>query len=94
MRSYDALRVFPEIPSALELLEENGDSVEAHVFSNGTGEMVRNSIHTSPDLGPHAGRFKSLITVDEVKCFKPDSEAIIISSNRLEDERIQGTFGL
>ncbi|KAI0893139.1 haloacid dehalogenase [Annulohypoxylon nitens] len=72
MRSYDALHVFPEIPSALKLLEENSGSVEAYVFSNGTGEMVGNSIKTSPDLGPHAERFKSLITVDEVKCFKPD----------------------
>ncbi|KAI0880846.1 haloacid dehalogenase [Annulohypoxylon maeteangense] len=72
MRSYDALHVFPEIPSALKLLEENGDSVEAYVFSNGTGEMVGNSIKTSPDLGPHSGRFKSLITVDDIKCFKPD----------------------
>ncbi|KAI1458649.1 haloacid dehalogenase [Annulohypoxylon moriforme] len=72
MRSYDALQVFPEIPSALKLLEENSDSVEAYVFSNGTGEMVGNSIKTSPDLGPHSQRFKSLITVDDIKCFKPD----------------------
>lgn len=72
MKSYDALRVFPEIPSALKLLDENSSSVEAYVFSNGTGEMVGNSIKTSPDLGPHAEMFKSLITVDEVQCFKPD----------------------
>ncbi|KAI1087601.1 haloacid dehalogenase [Rostrohypoxylon terebratum] len=72
MRSYDALDVFPEIPSALKLLEENIDSVETYVFSNGTEEMVRNSVKTSPGLGPHARRFRSLITVDEVRCFKPD----------------------
>ncbi|KAI1385194.1 haloacid dehalogenase [Hypoxylon trugodes] len=72
MKSYDALHVFPEIPLALKLLEENGDRVEAYVFSNGTDEMVGNSINTSPELGPHAGRFKSLITVDGLKCFKPD----------------------
>ncbi|KAI2469127.1 haloacid dehalogenase [Annulohypoxylon bovei var. microspora] len=72
MRSYDALRVFPEIPSALRLLEENTDSVKAFVFSNGTDEMIGNSVTTSPDLGPHAQRFESLISVDSVKCFKPD----------------------
>ncbi|KAI1097869.1 haloacid dehalogenase [Jackrogersella minutella] len=72
MRSYDSLHVFPEIPSALKLLEDNSDSVEAYVFSNGTDEMVGNSLKTSPELGPHAKRFKSLITVDSVKCFKPD----------------------
>ncbi|KAI0836195.1 haloacid dehalogenase [Hypoxylon sp. FL0890] len=72
MKSYDSLRVFPEIPSALKILEENSDSVEAYIFSNGTDEMIGNSIKTSPDLGPHAGRFKSLVTVHGLKCFKPD----------------------
>ncbi|KAI0844905.1 haloacid dehalogenase [Daldinia vernicosa] len=72
MKSYDALHVFPDIPSALQLLENNKDSVDAYVFSNGTDEMVGNSIKTSPELGPHAERFKSLITVDSLKCFKPD----------------------
>lgn len=72
MKSYDALHVFPEIPSALKLLENNKDSVDAYVFSNGTDEMVGNSIKTSPELGTHAERFKSLITVDSLKCFKPD----------------------
>lgn len=72
MRSYDALHVFPEIPSALKLLEQHSDSVEAYVFSNGTDEMVGNSIRTSPELGPYAERFKSLVTVHDLKCFKPD----------------------
>ncbi|KAL7620086.1 hypothetical protein AAE478_010636 [Parahypoxylon ruwenzoriense] len=72
MKSYDALDVFPEISLALKLLEENSSQVEAYVFSNGTEEMVENSIRTSPDLAPHVERFKSLITVHSLKCFKPD----------------------
>ncbi|OTB00755.1 hypothetical protein M426DRAFT_323999 [Hypoxylon sp. CI-4A] len=72
MKSYDKLHVFPEIPSVLKLLEQNSNSVEAHVFSNGTEAMVSNSVKNSPDLGPHAHRFKSLIVVDSLKCFKPD----------------------
>ncbi|KAI8961888.1 haloacid dehalogenase [Daldinia sp. FL1419] len=72
MKSYDSLHVFPEIPSALKLLEGSQGSVDAYVFSNGTDEMVGNSIKTSPELGPHAERFKSLITVDSLQCFKPD----------------------
>ncbi|KAI1826387.1 haloacid dehalogenase [Xylaria intraflava] len=72
MRAYDALHVFPEIPTAIQLLEENKATVDAYVFSNGTGDMVGNSIRTSPELGPHADMFQSLITVDDVKCFKPD----------------------
>ncbi|KAI0445212.1 haloacid dehalogenase [Xylaria telfairii] len=72
MRAYDALHVFPEIPAAMQLLQENSGAVDAYVFSNGTDEMVGNSIRTSPELGPHAEMFKSLVTVDRLKCFKPD----------------------
>lgn len=72
MRSYDALRVFPEVPGALELLRRNDVAVEAYVFSNGTASMVGNSVRNSPDLGPHAVGFQALVTVDEVRCYKPD----------------------
>jgi 2-haloacid dehalogenase len=33
--------------------------------------MVRNSVHDSPDLLPHSAVFKEIITVDEVRQFKP-----------------------
>ncbi|KAI0018927.1 haloacid dehalogenase [Xylariomycetidae sp. FL0641] len=72
MKSYDRLHVFPEIPQALKLLEENSDEIEAYIFSNGTDEMVGNSLRSSPDLGPHADRFKGLVTVHNLRCFKPD----------------------
>ncbi|KAI0547749.1 haloacid dehalogenase [Xylaria curta] len=72
MRAYDALHVFPEIPAAMQLLRENSGAVDAYVFSNGTDDMVGNSIRTSPELGPHADMFRSLVTVDSLKCFKPD----------------------
>ncbi|KAI0190667.1 haloacid dehalogenase [Xylaria flabelliformis] len=71
MRAYDALHVFPEIPAAMQLLQENSGAVDAYVFSNGTDDMVGNSIRTSPELGPHADMFRSLVTVDSLKCFKP-----------------------
>ncbi|TRX90581.1 hypothetical protein FHL15_008554 [Xylaria flabelliformis] len=72
MHAYDALHVFPEIPAAMQLLQENSGAVDAYVFSNGTDDMVGNSIRTSPELGPHADMFRSLVTVDSLKCFKPD----------------------
>ncbi|KAI0474958.1 haloacid dehalogenase [Xylariaceae sp. FL0804] len=62
MRSYDALRAFPEVPAALELLlpfrEKKKTTttsgtvveVEACIFSNGTDEMLTSSIRSSPDL--------------------------------------------
>ncbi|KAI1338163.1 haloacid dehalogenase [Xylariaceae sp. FL0016] len=72
MRSYDALHVFDDIPAALELLQRNEETVEPYIFSNGTDDMVGNSIKTSPELGPHADRFKALIAVDSLGCYKPD----------------------
>ena len=33
--------------------------------------MVRNSVNSSPDLSPHCSVFKDVVTVEEVKCFKP-----------------------
>ncbi|KAI1346715.1 haloacid dehalogenase [Xylaria sp. FL0043] len=72
MAAYDALHVFPEIPVAMQILEENKDALDAYVFSNGTDDMVGNSVRTSPELGPYADLFRSLITVDSLKCFKPD----------------------
>ncbi|KAI1498452.1 haloacid dehalogenase [Biscogniauxia marginata] len=72
MRSYDELRAFPETSRALELLEGEDDKIEACIFTNGTDKMVANSLRTSPDLAPHADKFKSLITVHETRCYKPD----------------------
>ncbi|KAI0969016.1 haloacid dehalogenase [Xylaria arbuscula] len=72
MTAYDALHVFPEIPTAMQLLQQNRGTVDAYIFSNGTDDMVGNSVRTSPELGPHAAVFRQLITVDSLKCFKPD----------------------
>lgn len=74
MRAYDSLRIFPDVPAALKLLSENENIVDAHIFSNGTLEMVDNSVKSSPDLGPHAGVFKNLISVDSLKVYKPAME--------------------
>ncbi|KAI2634440.1 haloacid dehalogenase [Xylaria nigripes] len=72
MRAYDALHVFPEIPAAMQVIQKNKAAVDACVFSNGTADMIGNSIRTSPELGPCADIFRALITVDSLKCFKPD----------------------
>lgn len=72
MTAYDALHVFSDIPAAMQLLQENREAVDACIFSNGTDDMVGGSIRTSPELGPNADIFRSFITVDGLKCFKPD----------------------
>ena len=70
MKAYDSLSTFPDVTPALRALaKESG--ITAVVFSNGTQTMVTNSVNSSPDLGPHASVFKDIVTVEEVKRFKP-----------------------
>lgn len=71
MKAYDALRVSPEVPSALKAIEGNS-LVEAVIFSNGTDAMVGASVESSPDLSPYHNLFKGLITVEELGVFKPN----------------------
>ena len=73
MEAYDSLSTFPEVGGALKSLAEIPNII-AVVFSNGTNEMVTNSVKSSPDLGPHASVFKDIITVEEVKKFKPSPD--------------------
>jgi 2-haloacid dehalogenase len=72
MKAYDSLHVFPEVPAALKLLQDKDGAIEAYIFSNGTDDMVGNSVKKSPDLGPYASLFKSLITVESLQVYKPD----------------------
>ena len=70
MKAYDSLSTFPDVAPALQALaKESG--ITAVVFSNGTQTMVTNSVKSSPDLGPHASVFKDIVTVEDVKRFKP-----------------------
>lgn len=70
MKAYDSLSTFPDVTPALQALaKESG--ITPVVFSNGTQTMVTNSVNSSPDLGPHASVFKEIVTIEEVKRFKP-----------------------
>ncbi|KAH8888637.1 haloacid dehalogenase [Thozetella sp. PMI_491] len=70
MKSYDALRSFADVTKGLETVAST-DEIDAYVFSNGTDDMVQASIATSPDLKPHAGTFKGLLTIHSLQAFKP-----------------------
>ncbi|KAI4204328.1 MAG: hypothetical protein LQ350_001308 [Teloschistes chrysophthalmus] len=70
MSAYDSLSTFPDVASALKSLARN-PSITPVVFSNGTQQMVGNSVHHSPDLSPYASVFSDIVTVEEVKKFKP-----------------------
>ena len=71
IESYDSLSTFPDVSPALKAVAAEA-RITPVVFSNGTPDMVRNSVFSSPDLSPHAEVFKSIITVDKVTRFKPD----------------------
>lgn len=73
MEAYDSLSTFPDVEPALKKLASNAN-IECVVFSNGTNSMVSNSVHKSKDLSPHSSLFKQMVTVDNVKKFKPAPE--------------------
>ncbi|TVY75715.1 (S)-2-haloacid dehalogenase [Lachnellula suecica] len=71
MKAYDSLGTFPDVPPALKALASDS-SIDAYIFSNGTDAMVSSSVKNSDSLSPHASVFKGLITVEEIKAYKPD----------------------
>jgi 2-haloacid dehalogenase len=73
MEAYDSLGTFPDVAPALRSLAAD-PHIDAYVFSNGTEAMVSASVHKSPSLSPHASVFKGLVTVDEIRVFKPDAK--------------------
>lgn len=73
MKAYDSLSTFPDVEPALRKLASNPD-IQCVAFSNGTHSMVSNSVHKSKDLSPHSSLFKQIVTVEEVKRFKPAPE--------------------
>ncbi|KAH7133801.1 haloacid dehalogenase [Dactylonectria macrodidyma] len=73
MDAYNGLKTFPEIESALGLVNSE-PSLNTYIFSNGTDEMVTTSVKTSPVLSKTNcfSQPGKLITVDSLKTFKPD----------------------
>ena len=73
MKAYDSLSAFPDVGPALEALAKEVN-ISAVVFSNGTESMVGGSVKSSPDLKSYVSVFSQIVTVEEVKRFKPAPE--------------------
>lgn len=73
MEEYDHLSTFPDVTPALQNLDSR-PGIKSVIFSNGTKEMVSNSVFRSQSLLPHAELFADLVTVDAVQKFKPAPE--------------------
>jgi len=71
MKSYDSLSTFPDVPPALSALASH-PNISPVIFSNGTSEMVSNSINHSASLSPYKSCFEKLVSVHETRKFKPD----------------------
>jgi 2-haloacid dehalogenase len=82
MKAYDSLDTFPDVGPALEELGKC-ENIECVIFSNGTNEMVEKSVKMSPGLAKHANLFKELVTVVEVKKYKPDPALYHHLANRI-----------
>ncbi|KAL2223283.1 haloacid dehalogenase, type II [Thermoascus aurantiacus ATCC 26904] len=70
MAAYDSLSTFPDVLPTLTKLASKPKIIPV-VFSNGTRTMVTNSVLHSKDLSPKANIFRKIITVDNVKKYKP-----------------------
>ncbi|MFY0992067.1 haloacid dehalogenase type II [Halomonas sp. C05BenzN] len=78
MATYARLPAFPEAAAALSRLSAAG--VRCVAFSNGTGEAVTGLL----DQAGLLEHFETVISVDEVKRFKPDPAVYAHLRNRLE----------
>jgi len=73
MQAYNSLSIFPDVAKTLEQIRSAPD-IHAVVFSNGTQRMVSASVLQSPDLKSYEDVFKDVVTVEEVKKYKPAPE--------------------
>ena len=75
---YNDLKRFPDVEPGLERLKEAGHTMV--VFSNGTPHML-NALMDAAELRPY---FQGVVSVDEVKAYKPSPRAYRHVAKRLE----------
>lgn len=93
MRAYDDLAPFDDVTPALEKLDAL-TNVNCVVFSNGTREMMINSVNGSKGLSSKATIFSQLISVDHVRSFKPAPEVYRYLKNCVQGAGLEGELYL
>ena len=73
MKAHDSLKAYPDVGPTLQALAEK-KNLRSVVFSNGTREMLTNNMKNAPELNSRASFFSDIISVEDVKCFKPMPE--------------------
>lgn len=95
MTAYDSLSTFPDVEPLLQKLKTASNIVQKSViFSNGTHAMVSSSVNNSPDLAPHASMFDEIVTVDDVRKFKPAMETYLHLAEKVgKDQLVKEQMG-
>ena len=78
IEEYQNLRPFPDVIPGIEALTKEGHTLVS--FSNGVEETTRTLLERA-DVLPH---LDGVISVDDVKTFKPDPEVYLYLAQRLE----------
>jgi 2-haloacid dehalogenase len=78
IEEYQNLRPFPDVIPGIEALKKEGHTLVS--FSNGVEETTRTLLERA-DVLPH---LDGVISVDDVKTFKPDPEVYLYLAQRLE----------
>lgn len=78
IEEYQNLRPFPDVLPGIEALKEKGHTLVA--FSNGVEETARTLLERAGVL-PH---LQGVVSVDDVKTFKPDPEVYHYLASRLD----------
>ncbi|ELR10285.1 hypothetical protein GMDG_04671 [Pseudogymnoascus destructans 20631-21] len=74
MRAYDSLDLNPDAGPGLISLQSS-TAIDAYIFSNGSPAMLKASVTKSLSLAQFQGIFQDIVSVEEVKVYKPDPKA-------------------
>ncbi|KAB8271248.1 HAD-like domain-containing protein [Aspergillus minisclerotigenes] len=74
LQMHDNMAAFPDVEPALDQLAR-AQNVMPIIFTNGTSNMVSKSILQSGPLSHHRETFRDLVSVDDIRKFKPAPEA-------------------
>lgn len=74
MEAYDSLATFADVQPALNRLAAN-TTIYPVIFSNGDSKAIRTSVRNSEGLATHSSIFHDLISVEDIKRYKPSVES-------------------
>ncbi|KFY10063.1 hypothetical protein V492_05219 [Pseudogymnoascus sp. VKM F-4246] len=74
MGAYDSLDLNPDAGPGLASLQSS-TGIDAYIFSNGSPSMLTASVTKSPSMAQFQGVFQAIVSVEDVKVFKPDPKA-------------------